>query len=66
MFQDIKRRNSTYQIPFTGIPFVIIGKKKTDCIHRVDRCISTKKRTLEEKIEKVRVIVNFSSVREKF
>ena len=66
MFEDIKRKNLTYQIPFTSIPVVILGKKKMDCTHGVDRCISTKKRILEEKIKKVRVIVNFSPVREKF
>ena len=66
MFQDIKRGNSTYQIPFTGIPFGILGKKTVDCTHGVHHCMSTKKRVLEEKIKKVRVIVNFSPVRETF
>ena len=40
MFQNEKRENSTYQTPFTGISFVILGKKNMDCTHGEDRCTS--------------------------
>ena len=59
LFQDVKRENSTCQTSFTGIPFVILGKKIMYCTHGVDSYISTKQKILEEKIEKLRTIVNF-------
>ena len=39
-----------------GIPFDIIGKKKFDCTHGdgVDRNRSSKKKRLDEKVEKVK------------
>ena len=38
-----------------GIPFIIMGKKKFDCTHGdgVDRNRSSKKKRLDEKVEKV-------------
>ena len=49
----MKRKGSTQQIPFTGVPFVILGMKRLDYSHGVDRCTSTKKKRLERKIKKV-------------
>ena len=66
MFQNEKRENSTYQIPFTGISFVILGKKNMDCTQGVDRCTSFEEEDAGGKIKKVRVIVNFFPVRENF
>ena len=37
-----------------GIPFIIMGKKKFDCTHGVDRNRSLKKKRLDEKVEKVK------------
>ena len=49
----MKRKGSTQEIPFTGIPFVILCMKQLDCTHGVDRCISTKKKRLERKIKQL-------------
>ena len=51
LFEDVKRPDSSIQIPYTGIPFVILGKKNLDCTHGVDRCLSTKKKRLEAKFK---------------
>ena len=40
-----------------GIPFIIIGKKKFDCTHGVDRNRSLKKKRLDEKVEKVHIYI---------
>ena len=53
LFEDVKRKGSTQQIPFTGVLFVILGMKGLDCTHGVDRCTSTKKKRLEKKIKQV-------------
>ena len=53
LFDDVQRKDSTTQIPFTGTPFIIIGKKKLDCTHGVDRCILSKRKCLQAKLSKV-------------
>jgi len=53
LFEDIKNDKYLQQIPFTGVPFIILGKKRYDCTHGVDRGISTKKKYKEEKLKKV-------------
>ena len=52
LFEGVKRKGSSQQIPFTGVPFVILGMKRLDYTHEVDRCASTKKK-LEKKIKQV-------------
>lgn len=51
LFEDMKNDKYLQQISFTGIPFMILGKKRYDCTHGVDRGISTKKK-YKEKTEK--------------
>ena len=41
LFEDVQRKDSATQIPFTGTPFIILGKKKLGCTHGVDGCISS-------------------------
>ena len=48
-----KSKDCPKQIEFLGIPFIIMGKKKIDCTHGVDRNRSLKKKRLDEKAEKV-------------
>ena len=45
------RKGSTQQIPFTGVPFVILGMEGLGCTHVVDRCSSTKKKRSDKKIK---------------
>ena len=44
LFESVKRKGSSQQIPFTGVPFVILGMNRLDCTHGVDRCALTKKK----------------------
>ena len=53
LFEDGQRKNSATQISFTGTPFIILGKKKLDSTHGVDRCISSKRKRLKAKLNKV-------------
>ena len=52
-FKDVRVKDDPKQIEFVGIPFSIMGKKKFDCTHGVDRNRSLKKKRLDEKGEKV-------------
>ena len=54
LFEDIKRGHSARQIHFTGIPFIIMGMKRLDCVHGVDRCVSSKKKRTENKMKQVK------------
>ena len=49
LFEDVKLKGSTQQIPFIGVSFVILGMKQLDCTHGVNRCTSIKKKRLEKK-----------------
>ena len=53
LFGDVQRKNSVTQIPFTETPFIILGKKKSGCAHGVDRCISSKRKRIQAKLNKV-------------
>ena len=56
LFEDIKRGHSARQIHFTGVPFIIMGMKRLDCAHGVDRCVSSKKNRTENKITQVKAL----------
>ena len=45
------------QIEFIVIPFIIMGKKKFDSTHGVDRNRTLKKKRLDEKVEKVYIYI---------
>ena len=60
LFEDVRVKDRPNQIEFMGIPFIIMGKKKFDCTHRVDRNKSLKKRRLDEKVEKVYIWNDFN------
>ena len=49
----MKRKGSTQQIPFTGDPFGILGMKRLDGTHCVDRKKMKKNKKLEKEIKKV-------------
>ena len=49
LFEDVKHKGSSQQIPFTGVLFVILGMKRVDCTHGVDRCTLIKEKRLERK-----------------
>ncbi|XP_065667850.1 uncharacterized protein LOC136088115 [Hydra vulgaris] len=51
LFDDIKRSVRTPQIQFTGMLFIILGKKRLGCSSGVDRCISTKRKKVYEKLK---------------
>ena len=53
LFEDVQRKNSATQFPFTGTPIIILGKKNLDCTHGVDRYISSKRKRLQAKLNKV-------------
>ena len=38
LFENIKWLDGNQQIRFIGVPFIIIGMKRLDCVHGVDRC----------------------------
>ena len=56
LFEDIKRGHSARQIYFTGVPFIIMGMKRLDCTHGVDRCVSSKKKRMENTIKQVKAL----------
>ena len=43
LFEEVKRGGSIQQL-FTGFPFVILGIKRLDCTHGVDRCTQQRKK----------------------
>ena len=51
LLEEVKCEGSIQQL-FTGFPFVILGIKQLDCTHGVDRCTSTKKKSLVKKLNK--------------
>lgn len=53
LFEDISKEGVEKQIVFTGVPFIIMGMKRLDCTHGVDRCISTKLKRKEKKMKEV-------------
>ena len=55
LLEYIKRGHSAWQIHFTGVP-IIMGMKRLDCAHGVDRCISSKKKRTGNKIKQVKVL----------
>ena len=57
LFEDIKRRDANQQIHFIGVPFIIMGMKRLDCVHGVDRCISSKRKRMKNKVKEVRYVV---------
>ena len=48
LFESIKRRTFIQQIYFIGIPFVIIGMKRLDCVYGVDCSIFSHKKENEK------------------
>ena len=50
LFEDVRVKDRLKQIEFMDIPFIIMGKKKLDCTHGVDRNRSLKKKRLDEKV----------------
>ena len=56
LFDDRKRGHSVRQIHFTGVPFIIMGMEQLDCAYGVDRCISSKKKRMENKIKQVKAL----------
>ena len=44
LFEDIKRGYSARKIHFTSVPVIIMGMKRLDCAHDVDRCVLSKKK----------------------
>ena len=57
LFENIKRRDANQKIHFIGVPFIIMGMKRLDCVHGVDRCISSKRKGMENKVKEVRYVV---------
>ena len=57
LFEDIKRRDANQQIHFIGVPFIIMGMRQLDCVHGMDRCISSKRKRMENKIKEVIFVV---------
>ena len=53
LFQDVIRKDIKCQISFAGYPFAILGTKRPDYTHGVDRSSSKKKKYFENKMEKV-------------
>ena len=51
LFEDINRRDTNLQIHFIVVPFIIIEMKRLNCVHGVDRSISSKKKTMGNKSE---------------
>ena len=49
LFEDVKNINSSRQIEFAGVPFVIRGGKMMDCTHDIDHTLSRKRKKLEQK-----------------
>ena len=59
LFEDIKRRDANQQIHFIGVPFIMIGMKRLGSVHGVDRCISSKRKRMENKIKEVMIFLVF-------
>ena len=57
LFEDVARKGVKTQIPFTSHPFVILGTKRLDCTHGVDRNKSKKKKNLDNRIKKVSLYI---------
>ena len=57
LFEDVKPRDANQQIHFIGVPFIVMGVKRLDCVHGVDRCISSKRKRMENKIKEVIFVV---------
>ena len=57
LFEDIQRGDANQQIRFIVLSFVIMGMKGLDCVHGVDRCSSSKKKRIENKIKEVIIFV---------
>ena len=55
--EDVRVEDRPKQMEFISIPFIIMGKKKFDCTHGVDRNRSLKKKRLDEKVEKVYIYI---------
>ena len=53
LFDDVQLNDSTTQITFTGTSFIIFRKKELDCTHGVDRCILSKRKCLQAKLNNV-------------
>ena len=51
LFEDVRVKDRPRQIEFMGIPFIIMGRKKFDCPHGVDRDRSLNKKRLDEEVE---------------
>ena len=58
LFEDVRVKDRRKQIEFMGIPFIIMGKKKFDCTHEVDRNRSLTKKRLDEKVENIYIYIN--------
>ena len=50
LFEDVRVKDRLKQIEFMDIPFIIMGKKRFDCTHGVDRNRPFKKKSLDEKV----------------
>ena len=50
LFEDVRVKDRLKQIELMDIPFIIMGKKRFDCTHGVDRNRSLKKKSLDEKV----------------
>uniref|UniRef100_A0A7M5V9P8 Uncharacterized protein n=1 Tax=Clytia hemisphaerica TaxID=252671 RepID=A0A7M5V9P8_9CNID len=59
MYEDIKRQNSINQIPFTGYPFIVIGKKQFECTHGKDRNVKQKRKRKQEKLQQKENELNY-------
>ena len=53
LFEDIKGTDTNQQIHFISVPFIIMSMKRLDYVHGVDRCISSMKKKMENKIKEV-------------
>ena len=49
LFEDVKNLNSSRQIKFTAVTFVILCSKMMDCTHDIDHMLSRKRKKLEPK-----------------
>ena len=57
LFENIKRQDGNQQIHFIGVPVIIMGMKRLDCVHGMDPCISSKRKRMENKIKEVISVV---------
>ena len=49
LFEDVTNVNSSRQIKFTGVPFVILGSNVMGCTHGIDHTSWRKRKKLEQK-----------------